>query len=129
MYIQSREHEMDVAISTVLGPCHFRVTLSPCFSLQRGQSSMQFHVSCSSEGTEYWCGGCTLPLAMVLPDEEVQNHRPAFRGEDGGEFVVSRPCEKTITMPIEPKVHTLCALIGVEWDIYKYRWHCMEMYE
>ena len=90
---------------------------------------MQFHVSCSSEGTEYWCGVCTLPLAMVLPDEEVQNHRPAFRGEDGGEFVVSRPCEKTITMPIEPKVHTLCALIGVEWDIYKYRWHWMEMYE
>lgn len=85
------------------------------------QCNSMSHV-CSSEGTEYWCGGCTLPLAMVLPDEVVQDHRAVSRGEDGGEFVVSRPCERTITMPIEPKVHSL-----MEWDIYKYGQYCIEI--
>lgn len=95
---------------SVNGHIHFMFsTFAVCSHYKGGnpQCNSMSHV-CSSEGTEYWCGGCTLPLAMVLPDEEVQNHRPAFREEDGGEFVVSRPCEKTITMPIEPKVHTLC---------------------
>ena len=85
------------------------------------QCNSMSHV-CSSEGTEYWCGGCTLPLAMVLPDEEVQDHRAVSRGEDGGEFVVSRSYERTITMPIEPKVYSL-----MKWDIYKYSQYCIEI--
>lgn len=84
--------------------CFCSVSYNKVGDLQ--QCNAMSHV-CSSEGTEYWCGGCTLPLAMVLPDEEVQDHRAVSRGEDGGEFVVSRPCERTITMPIEPKVHSL----------------------
>ncbi len=58
---------------------------------------------CSSEETEYWCGGCVAPLALALSEEDVRYHLIKAREGDGA-FVVSRPCEKTITLPIEPQV-------------------------
>lgn len=58
----------------------------------------------SSEETEYWCGGCTIPLAMLLPDEDV--HRHSLRKDDVA-LTPSKHVNKIITLPVEPKVNSM----------------------
>lgn len=58
---------------------------------------------CSSEETEYWCGGCVAPLALALPSEDVRRHLTRAKGRDDV-FNVRRAYEKTVTLPIEPQV-------------------------
>lgn len=47
---------------------------------------------------------------MALPEEDAKKHTEISRGNNIEVFVVSTPCEKTITVPIEPKVRTLFGL-------------------
>lgn len=43
-----------------------------------------------------------MPLAMLLPDEEIRKCTP--RGDTATECALSTHVDKTITVPIEPKV-------------------------
>jgi len=47
---------------------------------------------------------------MALPEEDAKKHTEISRGNNIEVFVVSTPCEKTITVPIEPKVRALFGL-------------------
>ena len=53
-----------------------------------------------------------MPLAMVLPDKEVRRH--ALKGEEATDCALSAKADKTITLPVEPKVitseHKWCAV-------------------
>ena len=64
---------------------------------------VQFTCTFSSEETAHWCGGCLVPLAMLFPDEEV--HRHTARGDMAAVCILSTQVEKTITLPVEPKVN------------------------
>ncbi len=59
----------------------------------------------SPEETEYWCGGCVVPLALALPVGDVRYHLAQADKRDKA-FVVTGPCQRTVTLPIEPQVHS-----------------------
>lgn len=62
---------------------------------------MYMHIMYSSEETEYWCGGCVVPLAMLLPDKDIRRHTREAQDND---CALSTHIDKTITLPVEPKV-------------------------
>ena len=48
----------------------------------------------SPDETEYWCGSCTVPLAMVLQEDAGK----------GTAYVVTEPVKRTVIVPVEPQV-------------------------
>ena len=61
-----------------------------------------FDLFTSSEETEYWCGSCVVPLAMLLHDDDIRRH--SCGEETDGSFSLAKQVTKHITVPIEPKV-------------------------
>lgn len=57
--------------------------------------------SFSPDETEYWCGSCTVPLAMVVLED----------AGEGTEYVVTKPVKRTVIAPVEPQVSVYLSVI------------------
>ena len=67
-----------------------------------------------------------MPLAMLLPDEEV--HRHTARGGTATVCALSTRIDKTITLPVEPKVNGKLIMHVNSAYNYVYKW-CTYLYE